>query len=392
MDWQALEAQYYHPAFRRFPVTLVRGEGARVWDDQGRSYLDFTAGIAVTALGHADPELADAVAAQVRAIAHISNLFYTTPQLEVAQRLVDNSALDRVFFVNSGAEASETCIKIARKWGQQQRDGAYEIITADHGFHGRTLATTAATGTAAYQAPFAPMPAGFTHVPYNDLDAVDDSISPQTVGVMVETFQGEGGMRPADPAYIRGLRRICDDQGVLLILDEVQTGVGRTGRLWGYEHFGVTPDIMGLAKGLGGGLPIGAVLSTEAASVLVPGEHGSTFGGNPVACAAARVVLDRVTAPDFLAEVQAKGAHVMQRLRAQAEAGMRITDVRGLGLMIGFDLETPDETTRLVAQARERGVLLITAGPVTLRIVPPLTIGMAELDEGLDAIAEARRA
>lgn len=390
MDWKALESRYYHPAFRRLPVTLVRGQGTRVWDDEGKSYLDFAAGIAVTTLGHGDPELCRAVSQQVETLAHTSNLFYTTPQLEVAQRLVENSGLDRVFFVNSGGEAAETCIKIARKWGKTNRNGAYEVITTDHSFHGRTLATTAATGTAAYQEPFAPMPDGFTQVPFNDLDAIEDSISSKTAAIMVELMQGEGGMRPAGADYIRGLRRVCDSQEVLLIFDEVQTGVGRTGRLFAYEHFDVLPDVIALAKGLGGGLPIGAVLSSEAASVLVPGDHGSTFGGNPVACAAARVVLDRVTDERFLQDVAAKGQYVMSRLRKMTSDGLGITDVRGLGLMIGFDMESEAAADQVVSGARESGLILIKAGTATLRIVPPLTVTMPELEEGLDAIDVAR--
>ncbi|MYD95076.1 MAG: aminotransferase class III-fold pyridoxal phosphate-dependent enzyme, partial [Chloroflexi bacterium] len=244
----------------------------------------------------------------------------------------------------------------------------------------------------AYQEPFEPMPSGFTHVPLNDLDAVDDSISSATAAVMVELVQGESGVRMADVDYVQGLRRVCDEHGVLLIFDEVQTGIGRTGRLFGYENFGVTPDLIGLAKGLGGGLPIGAVLSSEAVSVLAPGEHGSTFGGSPVACAAARVVLDRVMASGFLDEVRAKGEHVQARLRDSAGQGARITGVRGLGLMIGFDLESEDVATEAVEKARSNGLLLIKAGPATIRIVPPLTITMDELDEGLDALDAARGA
>ncbi len=390
MDWKALEGRYYHPAFRRLPVTLVRGQGTRVWDDEGKSYLDFAAGIAVTTLGHGDPELCRAVSQQVETLAHTSNLFYTMPQLEVAQRLVENSDLDRVFFVNSGGEAGETCIKIARKWGKANRAGAYEVITTDHSFHGRTLATTAATGTVAYQEPFAPMPDGFSQVPFNDLGAIEDSISDKTAAVMVEPMQGEGGMWPADVDYIRGLRRLCDAEGVLLVFDEVQTGVGRTGRLFAYEQFDVVPDVIALAKGLGGGLPIGAVLSSEAASVLVPGDHGSTFGGNPVACAAARVVLDRVTDNSFLQDVVAKGEYVMSRLRTSASNGLGITDVRGLGLMIGFDMESEDAADQVVSRARDNGLLLIKAGAATLRIVPPLTVTRDELEQGLDAIDVAR--
>ena len=236
------------------------------------------------------------------------------------------------------------------------------------------------------------MPSGFTHVPLNDLDAVDDSISSSTAAVMVELVQGESGVRLADVDYVQGLRRVCDEHGVLLIFDEVQTGIGRTGRLFGYESFGVTPDLIGLAKGLGGGLPIGAVLSREAVSILAPGEHGSTFGGSPVACAAARVVLDRVMAPGFLDDVQAKGDHVQARLRDSAGQGDRITDVRGLGLMIGFDLVSEDAATEVVEKARSNGLLLIKAGPATIRIVPPLTITLDELDEGLDALDAARGA
>jgi len=308
----------------------------------------------VTTLGHGDPELCDAVADQVRSLAHTSNLFYTTPQLEVAQRLVDNSALDRVFFVNSGAEASETCLKIARKWGRTQRDGAYEVITAEHGFHGRTIATTAATGTPAYQEPFAPMPSGFTHVPLNDLDAVDDSISSTTAAVMVELVQGESGVRTADVDYVQGLRRVCDEHGVLLIFDEVQTGIGRTGRLFGYENFGVTPDVIGLAKGLGGGLPIGAVLSSEAVSVLAPGEHGSTFGGSPVACAAARVVLDRVTVLPGMAIGRAGAAPeaaALANIRAAVDAG-------AAGVAMGrnvFQSDNPTAMTRAVVAVVHAG-------------------------------------
>ena len=281
-------------------------------------------------------------------------------------------------------------IKIARKWGKANRAGAYEVITTDHSFHGRTLATTAATGTVAYQEPFAPMPDGFSQVPFNDLGAIEDSISDKTAAVMVEPMQGEGGMWPADVDYIRGLRRLCDAEGVLLVFDEVQTGVGRTGSLFAYEQFDVVPDVIALAKGLGGGLPIGAVLSSEAASVLVPGDHGSTFGGNPVACAAARVVLDRVTDNSFLQDVVAKGEYVMSRLRTSASNGLGITDVRGLGLMIGFDMESEDAADQVVSRARDNGLLLIKAGAATLRIVPPLTVTRDELEQGLDAIDVAR--
>ncbi len=391
-DWQAREAQVYHQTFTRAPVTLVRGSGMRVWDDAGREYLDFAAGIAVNALGHANPDIADAVSEQARTLVQVSNLFYTTPQVELAERLVGHSALDRVFFVNSGGEATETCVKIARKWGRLNRDGATGVITALRGFHGRSLAMTAATGTPAYHAPFAPMPAGFTHVPYNDLDAVRDAIDASTAAVMIELIQAEGGVWVADGDYVRGLRDLCDEQGVLLILDEVQTGIGRTGKLFAYEHFGVTPDLMALAKGLGGGLPIGAALSTERCSVLTPGDHGSTFSGNPLVCAAARVVFDHVTAPGFLEAVARKGDRAAEELRRLGRETGEITDVRGLGLLVGFDLTSPERADHVVAYARDHGVLLIKAAAATIRLVPALNISDGELDSGLEVIGAALRA
>ena len=391
-DWQAREAQVYHQTFTRAPVTLVRGSGMRVWDDAGREYLDFAAGIAVNALGHANPDIADAVSEQARTLVQVSNLFYTTPQVELAERLVGHSALDRVFFVNSGGEATETCVKIARKWGRLNRDGATGVITALRGFHGRSLAMTAATGTPAYHAPFAPMPAGFTHVPYNDLDAVRDAIDASTAAVMIELIQAEGGVWVADGDYVRGLRDLCDEHGLLLILDEVQTGIGRTGKLFAYEHFGVTPDLMALAKGLGGGLPIGAALSTERCSVLTPGDHGSTFSGNPLVCAAARVVFDHVTAPGFLEAVARKGDRAAEELRRLGRETGEITDVRGLGLLVGFDLTSPERADHVVAYARDHGVLLIKAAAATIRLVPALNISDGELDTGLEVIGAALRA
>ena len=391
-DWQAREAQVYHQTFTRAPVTLVRGSGMRVWDDAGREYLDFAAGIAVNALGHANPDIADAVSEQARTLVQVSNLFYTTPQVEMAERLVGHSALDRVFFVNSGGEATETCVKIARKWGRLNRDGATGVITALRGFHGRSLAMTAATGTPAYHAPFAPMPAGFTHVPYNDLDAVRDAIDASTAAVMIELIQAEGGVWVADGDYVRGLRGLCDEHGLLLILDEVQTGIGRTGKLFAYEHFGVTPDLMALAKGLGGGLPIGAALSTERCSVLTPGDHGSTFSGNPLVCAAARVVFDHVTAPGFLEAVARKGDRAAEELRRLGRETGEITDVRGLGLLVGFDLTSPERADHVIAYARDHGVLLIKAAAATIRLVPALNISDGELDTGLEVIGAALRA
>lgn len=381
----------YHQTFGRAPVTLVRGEGTRVWDDHGREYLDFAAGIAVNALGHANLAIADAVSEQARTLVQVSNLFYSTPQVQLAERLVDMSALDRVFFVNSGGEATETCVKIARKWGRHNRDGATDVITALRGFHGRSLAMTAATGTPAYHKPFEPMPPGFAHVPFNDLAAIREAVDASTAAVMIELVQAEGGVWVADQSYVRGLREFCDEQGVLLILDEVQTGIGRTGKLFAYEHFGITPDLMALAKGLGGGLPVGAALSTERCSVLRPGDHGSTFSGNPLVCAAAQVVLDHVGAPGFLDDVARKGTRAMQRLAAIGKETGDIVDVRGLGLLVGFDLTSVERADEVVTYARDHGVLLIKAGPATIRLVPPLNISDVDLETGLDVVDAALR-
>ena len=390
-DWKSIEAQVYHPVFRRAPVTIVRGEGTRVWDDAGNEYLDFVAGIAVNTLGHAHPALTNAITEQAHALIHASNLFYTIPQLEVAQRLIANSVFDRVFFVNSGAEATETCIKIARKYGRSSRNGAYGVITTHRSFHGRTLATTAATGTRAYQEPFDPMPAGFTQVPYNDLEAIEDAITKETAAIMVEPVQAEGGVWPADPDYLLGLRELCSQHGLLLIFDEVQTGIGRTGRLFAYEHCAVEPDLMALAKGLGGGVPIGAALSKEFCSVLRPGDHGSTFSGNPLVCAAARVVLDHVCAAGFLEQVRLKGAQSVRRLRELSVTTGKITDVRGMGLLIGFDLESTELADRVVSYARDHGLLVIKVAAGTIRLVPPLTVSQSEIDRALDIIEDSIR-
>src|SRR5229473_786264 len=277
---------------RRLPVTFVRGQGCLVYDDAGNEYLDLVAGIAVNLLGHSHPDVVAAVAGQAKTLIHTSNLYFTQPQVELARRLVELSFPSRVFFCNSGAEANEAAIKIARKWGSRNRAGAHQIITTNGSFHGRTLATITAGGQPKYSDPFKPLPEGFVHVPYNDLDAIKAATSAHTVAVMLEPVMGEIGVVPAELGYLAGVRRWCDDQGLLLILDEVQTGLGRTGRWFAHQHHGITPDVMTLAKGLGGGVPIGACLAAPKADVFEPGDHGSTFGGNPLACAAALAVLN----------------------------------------------------------------------------------------------------
>ena len=287
-DWQQLESKYYMQVVKRTPVTLVKGAGARVWDDNGREYLDFVGGWAVNSLGHCHPVVTEAVCQQAATLVHTSNQFYTIPQTQLAELLVENSCLDRVFLANSGAEANEGAVKLARRYGKLHRDGAYEIITALNSFHGRTLVMVAATGQPKYQEPFQPIPAGFVHVPYNDINAIKEATTDKTCAVMLEPIQGEGGVRCPAGDYIRKVRELCNRTGILLIFDEIQTGMGRTGKLFAYEHTGVAPDIMTLAKALANGLPIGAMLATEqVASAFGPGAHGSTFGGTPIVTAAA---------------------------------------------------------------------------------------------------------
>jgi len=381
----AREARTYMRTFRREPITLVRGRGTRVWDDAGRSYLDLVAGIAVNILGHAHPAVAAAIARQSRTLLHASNLYHTLPQLELAEALLAATGMEQVFFTNSGAEANEAAIKIARKWGKRHKDGAYGIVTALNSFHGRTLATVAATGKPAYQAPFAPMPAGFTHVPYNSVDALDAAVGPGTAAVLLEPIQGEGGVHPAAPGYLAAARRLCDERGALLMLDEVQSGMGRTGTFLACQGEGVVPDVVTLAKGLGGGVPLGAVLSRGTANVFEPGDHGSTQGGNPLSCAAGVATMRVLWDEDLASHAATVGAYFAERLRRLMGRGLPITAVRGRGLMLA--IEVAGDAAAAVAGARERGLLINNTGPTTLRMVPPLILTRAEVDEAIDTLA-----
>src|SRR6266487_887844 len=324
-----LADKYLMHTAKRVPVTFVRGRGCVVYDDAGREYLDLVAGIAVNVLGHAHPEVAAAVASQAHALIHASNLYFTEPQVELAQRLVELSFPARVFFGNSGAEANEAAIKIARKWGARNKNGAYQIITSIGSFHGRTMATIAAGGQPKYSDPFKPLPDGFVHVPFNDLEAIKAATNEQTVAVMLEPVMGEIGVIPSAPGYLEGVRKWCDEKDLLMILDEVQTGIGRTGRWFAHQHDGITPDVMTLAKGLGGGVPIGACLAAPRADVFEPGDHGSTFGGNPLACTAALATID-VIESQRLVEHAAEIGELLQ----DAMRGIKgLSEVRGRGLM-----------------------------------------------------------
>lgn len=387
-DWAEIEARTYMRTFKRNPVTLVRGEGVRIWDDSGREYLDFVAGIAVVCLGHGHPVLAEAVAEQARTLIQTSNLYYTIPQLQLAELLVERSVCDRVFFANSGAEACEGAVKLARKWGKLHKGGAYEIITAFNSFHGRTLAMVAATGQPQYQAPYTPLTPGFVHVPFSDLDALKAATNERTVGVMLEVVQGEGGVNLPDPDYLTGVRAWCNQQGLLLILDEVQTGVGRLGTLWGYESYGIEPDIMTLAKGLAGGVPIGAILAKESASAFATGDHGSTFGGNALACAAGYAVLKYIIDQDLPGHVTRVGDYLQNKLLALKAQHPLVESVRGKGLLIACQLGS--EVSGKVAEgALGEGLLVNPVTPSALRFMPPLVVTEAEIDQAIERLSRA---
>ena len=382
---QALEAQLYMQAARRLPVTLVRGEGTRVWDIDGKEYLDFVAGISTNIFGHADPGLVQAISEQAGKLIHCSNIFYSEPQIELAQMLIDNSPMDRVFFANSGAEANEGALKLARKWGRVRKNGAHEIIVMHNGFLGRTMATVAATGTPAYREPFEPLVPGFMHVDFDDIEAVQAATTPQTAAVMVEPIQAEGGIIVPGDDYLRTLREWCDEQQMLLILDEIQVGMGRTGTLWAHEQAGIEPDVMTSAKALGGGLPIGALLAKEHANVFEPGDHGSTFGGQPLATAAAAHVLRRVLEGDILQNVRARGDQAALALTALGEKHAAVKGVRGRGLLIGLELNeaiAPD----VVVASMHAGLLLNPVRPDVVRLMPPLTVSADEIDRCVEII------
>src|SRR5438105_4510348 len=386
-DWIAIEHTTFFPN-RRPPMVIERGQGSRVWDVEGREYLDMIAGIAVVSLGHSSPVVQRALAEQSAKLIHISNLYYSIPQLELAQLLTDHSPFDRVFFGNSGAEANEAAIKLARKWGRRHRDGAYAVITAENAFHGRTLATVTATGKEAYMRPFAPLPEGFQHVPLNDMDALERAVDATTAAVLLEPIQGESGVNVSTQTYLRDVQDFCRDQGLLFMLDEVQTGIGRLGTLWGFERWGVEPDIMTLAKGLGGGVPIGAVLAKNPAAVFEPGDHGSTFGGNPLMCAVAYAVVTHILDNDILGNVNRVGAVLKRGLERLAAEHPTVASARGEGLLLAIDL-TADRAPDVVRLGIEEGVLLNATGPNTIRLAPPLTLSEAEAEEALDKLKRA---
>lgn len=367
--------------YQRFPVVFVKGSGTKLWDSNGRAYTDFVAGIAVCNLGHAHPRIYEALAQQAQTLLHVSNLYYTQPQIELASWLVENSFADRVFFGNSGAEANEAAIKLARKYFKERgEDNRFRIVAMERSFHGRTLATLSATGQEKIKKGFEPVLTGFDFVPFNDADALRSKIDPTTCAVMLEPIQGEGGVRCPDAHYLKTVRQICDETGTLLIFDEIQTGMGRTGKLFAYQHFGIEPDIMTLAKALANGLPIGAMLATEkVATAFGIGSHASTFGGTPIVTAAALEVCKILVEDNVIENGRNAGVHFKEKLIELKARHPVIEDVRGLGLLLGIKLKIDGRP--VVTQCMENGFLINCIQEKILRFIPPLIISTEEIDQ-----------
>ncbi|MBI2846373.1 MAG: acetylornithine transaminase [Chloroflexi bacterium] len=386
--WQELEARYFMTTGKRQPVTIVRGKGVKVWDEDGKEYLDFVAGIAVNSLGHCHPVVRKALSGQASKLIHVSNIFYHIPQIQLAELLVQNSCMERAYFVNSGAEANEGAVKLARKYGKLHLSGAYAIITAMDSFHGRTLAMVAATGQPKYQEPFTPLPEGFVNVEFNSIEAIMEATNEKTCAVMLEPVQGEGGVNVPNDSYLKQVRAWCDERGLLLIMDEIQTGIGRLGTLFGYQQFGVEPDIMTLGKGLAGGFPIGALLAKETASVFKPGDHGSTFGGNPLACAVGYETLKFILEKDVVSNVSRLGDHLKQSFNKLKATFPFITEVRGRGLLMALQFNG-EIAADVVKTCLEGGLLLNPVKPDAIRFMPPLVVKKAEVDKAISILTSA---
>lgn len=380
------------PTYARFPLALVKGEGSRVWDDQGKAYLDFISGIAVTNLGHAPKRVKEALVKQLDELWHVSNLFRIPNQEEAGKLLTDNSCGDAVFFCNSGAEANEAAIKLARRYQQLvQNNGRYEIITFEQSFHGRTLATLTATGQSKVKEGFAPLPGGFKTIPLNDLRVLEETVTDKTAAIMLELVQAEGGIHPVDLAYIRAVEALCRQEGILLIVDEIQTGMGRTGKLFAYEHFGIEPDIFTLAKGLGSGFPVGAMVAKEKLREgFTAGSHGSTFGGTPIATAVVKATLETMLEEGVPAKAAEAGDYLMRRLREELGGIPFVKDVRGLGLLVGIECEGP--VASILSAAQEKGLLVLTAGPNVVRLLPNLLVTKDDIEEAVAILTELLKA
>ena len=377
-----LTRKYVAQTYARFPIALVRGKGVRLWDANGKEYLDLVGGLAVNSLGHNHPAVIRTIQKQAGKLIHVTNLYHNAPQSELARELCRHSFADRVFFGNSGAEANEAAIKLARRYGKERLGGKYEVISTLNSFHGRTLATLAATGQEKVRAGYDPLPSGFRQVPFNDLGAMKKAIDKRTAAILVEPIQGEGGVVVPDEGYLRGLRKLCDQRGILLIFDEIQVGMGRTGKLFAYEHYGVKPDIMTLAKALGGGLPIGAMLAREdVAKSFVPGTHASTFGGNPLVCSVGGAVLKTLLEGGVLKNCVQMEKIFLTGLQSLKDRFPFIREVRGKGLILGMELE--DNGSPIVEECMQEGLLINCTANKVLRFLPPLTIGKRDIARGL---------
>ena len=390
-ELMALSDKYIMSTYKRFPIVLVRGSGAKVWDSNGKEYLDFVAGIAVCSLGHSHPKVVEAIKKQVEILTHVSNLYHIEPQILYARKLMENSFADKAFFCNSGAEANEAAIKLARKYAYENMGkGKYELITMKDSFHGRTMATVTATGQTKFHVGFAPLLEGFNYVPFDNISALRDAITDKTCGVMLEPIQGEGGVRIPDDKYLSEVRKICDEKGILMILDEIQVGMGRTGTLFAYEHYNVEPDIVTLAKAVGNGFPIGVMMATDrVASAFQPGNHASTFGGNPLAMAAALATLETIMNDGILENVRKVGTYFIKKLHELKKRSSIIKEIRGRGLIIGIEISI--DGSPIVNACMDRGLLINCTGGSVLRFVPPLTITEKDVDAAVAILGEVIR-
>lgn len=384
-------SKYLMNTYKYYPIVIDRGEGCYLWDTDGKKYLDFVSGIAVNSLGYANDEYISNLNGQLRKFTHCSNLYYNAPQIELAKILAENSCFDKVFFCNSGAESVEAAFKLARKYGKKtHNENCYEVIAMKNSFHGRTYGAISLTGQDKYQKGFEPLVPGIKFAEFNNIDSVKELLCENTCAVIVEPIQGEGGIHPAKIEFLAELREICTENDIVLIFDEVQCGIGRTGHLFAYEYFGVQPDVIALAKGLGGGFPIGAMLAVEkVANAFEPGSHASTFGGNPLACTAGLTVLDNLINKNLLQNVKIQGEYLSKRLSETNEQLDYVKEVRGIGLIQGMELDMP--VADLIKKCMDKGLLLIGAGTDVLRFVPPLTVGKNQIDEAILILYEAMR-
>lgn len=373
--------------YGRFPIVLTEGKGCCLYDEEGKEYIDFCAGIATNALGYQHPRMVEALKSQLDKLLHVSNLYYTQPQVEVAKLLVTHSDLDKVFFCNSGTEANEAALKLARKWGKKQSPEKYKVITMENSFHGRTYGSLSATGQEKYQKSFNPMLEGFQYVPFNDVEALKEAVTPDVCAIMLEVIQGEGGIKLAELDYMKAVAQLCEENNSLLIIDEVQTGIGRCGTLFAYTQFGITPDIITLAKGLGAGIPIGAMICNKKADVFEKGDHAATFGGNPLSTTSAQVVLELLIHEGLLQQVQSMGSYLEQQLKGLQSKYPIIKEVRGKGLMQAIELHEAARPT--MEKCIEKGLIVVGSGEKVIRFLPPLIVQKAEIDEAMQKLEKA---